>query len=422
MTALASRRRQHTVRAAMAVASSLAVALVLTVVGVVTLASSTLGDEVEANSLPTLRLPFTATAFIGIVDDEGVLRSAAMLALDPDGVGGSVVSVEATADIASNRSTEVISLRSGVATGGVDLFRLDAESISGVSFDVVTLLQPADLERLLAPIGPVEVTLPAPVADGSSGRSWSAGTATLDASEIAAILTASSDGVSSASLSPSRTAVWDGISTAVSGGVESLSDVFLPGELDPQAVPATISSFWRRLIAGSFDHRALRVEPIAEDRVPEGQEATFHDWSETLMVSAHVAPTRVAAPLDAATVRVIVPFGSSDLSGVDLTPVDLAVTAIDRLGLAGLNVVSVSVDDQSEASPPQSTLVWVGDETRVEEGAESFALLLGDVTAAVGDHRVDGVDVIITLGQSFVADIGRDIRPSLVGSVFDPDR
>ena len=422
MTALASRRREHTVRAAAMVAGAVLVALLLTAGGVATLARSTIGAEVDSGSASAPRLPFTATAFIGLIDDDDVLRSAAMLVLDPDGVGGSIVPLEATADIASNRSTEVIPLASGLATGGVDLFRLDAESLTGVSFDLVTVLNASEFADLLAPIGPVEVDLRVDVSDDSTGRSWDAGDGTLTADSMAALLVAHADGVESASLSGVRSAVWDGIAATVGEGLDSLDGVFATGELDPRAVPATIRSFWRRLLAGEVGARALRVEPLAPDRVPAGTEVTFHDWSETLLVSAHVAPTRVAAPLDAATIRLVVPFGPDDLVDAEVSPADVAISAIDRMVLAGLNVVSVSVEDDSGEAPPESSQIWVGDEARVADAADSFALLVGDVTASVGEYRIDGIDVIIVLGRAFIDDLDRDIRPFLEGSVFEADR
>ena len=422
MTALAERRRVHTLRAAVAAGGAIVVATVLTAIGVTTLATSTIGAEVETDALPTLRLPFTATAFLGLVDDEGALRAAAMLALAPDGIGGSVVSVEVTADIASNRSMEVIPLSNGLSTGGVDLLRLDAEGITGTSFDLVTVLKPDEFAALVDPIGEAEADFAVGVRDESTGRTWPSGRNSLQAADIADVLVASAEGVTSASLSSTRTAVWDGLSVAIGGGMQSLDGVFEPGELDPQGVPANIASFWRRLIAGEVNHRALSVEPLAVDRVPAGEEVTFHDWSETLMVVAQIAPARVAAPLDAATLRLVVPFTDDDLNGLGLTIADVAVTALDRFGMAGLNVVSVLTSPPQTLAVPKVTEVWVGEQARVADGAESFALLLGDVTASVGDHRVEAVDVIVTLGDSFLDDIGRDIRPALAESVFDPDR
>ena len=420
MTALAGRRRLFTIRAATVVASSMLLAIVLTVVGVRTLATSTIGAEVPSGGLASLRLPFTSTAFIGIVDDEGTLRSAAMLALDPEGVGGSVVSVDASADIASNRSTDVMPLRDGLAIGGLDVFRLDAESITGATFDLVSVLTVGDLAALLDPIGVVTVDLPVSVSDASSGRSVAAGVSTLDPSDVASVLAAHADGVASSAIAPARAAVWDAVAASIGDGVASLDGVFVREELTPQALPATITSFWRRLIAGPVGHRALKVEPLAADRVPDGVDASFHDWSETLMVSAHIAPTRVAAPLDAATIRIVVPFSESDASMTDRTAADLAVTAVDRAVLAGLNVVSVAtLETGSDSNPPEVTQIWTGDAERVADAAASFAILFGDVSASVGDYSVDGVDVVVILGRSFIDDLDRDIRPSLEDSVFD---
>ncbi|MBL6620556.1 MAG: hypothetical protein ISP34_05235, partial [Ilumatobacteraceae bacterium] len=105
MTALASRRRRDTWLATGLIVGLLTIAGVLTLVGARTLADSTLGREVVVfDDSPTLRLPHTATAFLGVVGDEGHLTTAAVLVLAPDGTGGSIVSFASIADSASNQA------------------------------------------------------------------------------------------------------------------------------------------------------------------------------------------------------------------------------------------------------------------------------------------------------------------------------
>ena len=75
MTALASRRRRDTWLATGLIVGLLTIAGVLTLVGARTLADSTLGREVVVfDDSPTLRLPHTATAFLGVVGDDGCAR------------------------------------------------------------------------------------------------------------------------------------------------------------------------------------------------------------------------------------------------------------------------------------------------------------------------------------------------------------
>ena len=68
---------------------------------------------------------------------------------------------------------------------------------------------------------------------------------------------------------------------------------------------------------------------------------------------------------------------------------------------------------------PDVTRVLVGGADALEDAA-AFALVVGPVETAVVDRRVEGVDVIIELGESFTADLDRAIAEDLVGSLFAP--
>ena len=70
MTASAQLRRRYTQQAAVAVAVSFTLAIILAIVGARTLASSTIGSEAGGDQGETvIALPETTTAFIGVVDD-----------------------------------------------------------------------------------------------------------------------------------------------------------------------------------------------------------------------------------------------------------------------------------------------------------------------------------------------------------------
>ena len=102
MTASAQLRRRYTQQAAVAVAVSFTLSIILAIVGARTLASSTIGSKAGGDQGETvIALPETTTAFIGVVDDDGTLQSAALIVLDPSGVGGAVVPFEAAADISA---------------------------------------------------------------------------------------------------------------------------------------------------------------------------------------------------------------------------------------------------------------------------------------------------------------------------------
>jgi len=133
-----------------------------------------------------------------------------------------------------------------------------------------------------------------------------------------------------------------------------------------------------------------------------------------LLVASHLAPNRVIAPYASAVVRLVVPFADDDLKGTGRSVNDVAVVALRRLSDVGLNVVSVSTginDDVTRAE--ELTEVWTGDESSVTEAAASFSELLGEVVARKGDYVVDGVDVVIILGTSFLSDLDRQLAADL---------
>jgi hypothetical protein len=385
VTALASRRRQATRRAGAAVGVAIAVVIGLSVWGAVTLASSTIGREVDERPV-ALRLPFTATGLLGLVDDDGRLASAVVIVLDPSGVGGSLVSIAPEADVASGRAESSVTLAEGVATGGESMFALDAESLAGIGFDAVLLADEDRLAELLSPVGPVET---------ASGSLTSAGVAgalatPVDGTDPGAHLVADSD-------------LWSAIADAVGDGVPALADAVTVGALEPDSAPVGMGQLTRRLFAGPVAHRMLPIRSMPSSI--GGDPVMGHDWSEMLVVMAQIAPTRVAAPLAASTVRVVSPGG-----------VDMAIEAVDRLGLAGLNVVSV---DASAAALPPVTRILVADAGAVTDAAD-FSAVFGTVETAVADPRIDGVDVIVELGETFLDDLDRPIAQDLVGSLFAP--
>jgi len=131
-------------------------------------------------------------------------------------------------------------------------------------------------------------------------------------------------------------------------------------------------------------------------------------------VASHLAPSRVAAPYPSAVVRLIVPFSDDDLVETGKAASDVAVIAVRRLSDVGLNVVSVSTGPNADAEQaPEVTEVWTGDDSAVTEAASAFSELLGEVVAREGDYEVDGIDIVITLGTSFLADLDREIASDL---------
>ena len=402
MTASAELRQSYTQRAAIAVGLSLIVVVVLGVIGARTLASSTIGSEAGNGDVATaVALPETTTAFIGVVDDEGTLQSAALMVLHPSGVGGAIVPFEASADISAGRAESIIPLRDALDAGDSSLFTLDAESITGLTFDFIEVVTPSELTVMLGVDGTVTLDLPQSVV-ANSGVEWLQGRASVSAQEATELLSVGGSAPFEVG-ADLHSEVWRGLSALAAGSSVS------SGGSDA-VVFASIDEVVSALFAGAVETRTLNLYEV------DGSDRTlaYYDWAETLLVAGHLAPSRVAAPYSSAVVRVIVPFSDDDLVETGKAVSDVAVIAVRRLSDVGLNVVSVSTGPNADAGqPPEVTEVWTGDDSAVADTASAFSELLGEVVAREGDYEVDGIDIVITLGTSFLADLDREIASDL---------
>ncbi len=402
MTASAQLRRRYTQQAAVAVAVSFTLAIILAIVGARTLASSTIGSEAGGDQGETvIALPETTTAFIGVVDDDETLQSAALIVLDPSGVGGAVVPFEAAADISAGRADIVMPLRDALDADDARFFALDAESLTGLTFDVVEIVTASELADLLGGAGSVSLKLP-PSVVSSAGGQWLQGRSSVSIEEATELLAVGGDAPIEFG-ARLHAAVWNGIVNQLSGSADTqLAD----GGVPPRSADEVIAA----LFAGDVETRSLHLYEV------EGSDGAlvFYDWAETLLVASHLAPNRVTAPHASAVVRLLVPFTDDDLEGTERTVSDVAVVAVRRLSDVGLNVVSVSTGVNGDvAQAEEVTEVWTGDESSVTEAAASFSELLGQVVARKGDYVVDGVDVVITLGTSFLSDLDRQLVADL---------
>ena len=402
MTASAELRRLYTQRAGIAVGLSLAIVVVLGVIGARTLASSTIGSEAgNGDVVAAVALPETTTAFIGVVDDEGTLQSAALMVLHPSGLGGAVVPFEAAADISAGRAESIIPLRDAFDAGDSSLFTLDAESITGLTVDFIEVVTPTELSALLGVDGTVTLDLPQSVVV-NSGVEWLQGRSSVTAQEATELLSmgGSAPFEFGADL---HSEVWRGLSVLAAGAVAPAGA--------PDAVAFTsIDDIVSALFTGTVETRTLNLYEVEGS----GGALAYYDWAETLLVACHLAPSRVTAPYSSAVVRVLVPFSDDDLSRTGYVVSDVAVIAVRRLSEVGLNVVSVSTGPNADVEEaPEVTEVWIGDDNAVADAAGAFSELLGEVVARQGDYEVDGVDIVITLGTSFLVDLDREIARDL---------
>ncbi len=426
MTAIRSRRKRSTVLALVAAIAGIGAAAVLGVAGVHTLADSTAGRQVEGQAapVPTQRLPYTPTALVGTVDEDGRLTSSVAIALEPDGTGGSIIAVAASADAGSGTADRLAPIDALLAVDGPVGYLEGVERLTGLSFDVVELVDQTRLAQLITPLGDLPATFPVDLTDASSGDTWTAGELTLTSPGAARAVTAADPTIEDWYLEPARSAVWRAIADRVGAGIGSAEPVAPDEEL---AAPATLDEFLERLFAGPVAFRALGFVVIDDERVGDQLPAELaavsagdavgvvaHDRAELLMVFGSIAPARLGAPLDAPSFRVVSGFTDEDLRELGLNRADVLKQAIDRLLFVKVNIVSVA--DLPAAAVPEQTEMLVADPDVVDGVIETYGDLFGGVEVRAADVVVEGVEIEVRLGRSFLAELRGESGADVAGS------
>ncbi|MDJ0770579.1 MAG: hypothetical protein QNJ12_17430 [Ilumatobacter sp.] len=419
MTASRQRRRTSTWAALTAALVGLVLAAVLVVAGVRTLADSTAGRAADGPTdiTPTRRLPNTVTALVGTADDEGRLTSTVVMALEPDGTGGTIVGFAGSADAQSGNTPELQPINAVLERHGADGFREAATGITGMSFDVIEIVDPQRLAQLITPLGDLSVLVPSTLFDADTGEEWPPGETVMAAPTAARAVTATDPSMPDWFSEPARAAVWRAIAQRVGAGIGTAA----PVESDEQLIaPTSLDEFMARLFAGPVVFRPMTYAVIDDERLAEElvddlvgafgpgsvDAAVAHDRAEVAMVLGAIAPGRLGAPLEGPRFRVLAGYSSGDLStlpGDGVNTGDVLKVAIDRLIFARVNVLSVA--DMREAGVPDVTLVEVADPSVIDAVEEEYSKLLGEVDVRATDVAIDGIDIEVTLGRSFLEEV-----------------
>lgn len=424
MTAVRARRTRSTVIALVAACVGLAAAAVLGVAGVRSLSDSTAGRRAEgqAAALASQRLPFTVTAFVGVADEDGRLTSAAVWVLEPTGIGGKIVSLAGSADSASGTRDTIVPLATALEVGGADEFLAAAERLTGLTFDVVEVLDERRFAQIVGPLGDLPVLFPVDFEDASSGEAWEAGETTLSSPAVARAMAATDPGIADWAFEPARAALWEAIAERVGAGIGSV-----PPVADDRAVPVpgTLDQFADRLFAAPVEHRAIGFRPIDPERVaeqlPPGYADVFgpldavvaHDRAELVILLGAVAPGRLGAPLDAPVFRIVSHFDDAEADAFGMNRTDVLRQAVDRLFFAQANIVSVA--DLPAEPAPEVTQLRVADPTTTGAVREVYEPLFGDVEVLPAEVRIEGVDIEVVLGRSFLDEARGDSAPAVAG-------
>lgn len=434
MTANAERRRRFTiVGAILGLVGVIAVAGV-SAVAVATLRTSQEGRPPEVDAREVVTFPATPNAVIGVVDDLDRLSSLAVLTLDPSGVGGSVVVIPVNVDQTNGTGPVRLPVsRQPYTPGNVDE---EAELISELEPLLTLTIErsyvagPDQLAELMAPFGSVDVELPEQVIDSDTagtGFVVRSGASTLDADTLVEAFTAINATDDSYSHHPIDMALWTALAEASPlTGVEAPLD-----EFDRPLAPTTFVELWERLFAGEVGVRDLGVDDFATRNADNETDADYVIGSrpDSLLVFGAISPGLVSTPNESLSVMLVVGFGDAEVEALGETADGVAVTKasmtrrfIGELIFKQANIVAVDLAE-TPGAVPATTQLFVASEDLADQARATSDRFFGDAEVIVAERLIDGVDVMVVLGENFLVQRAEllDIERAAAEAAEEPD-
>ena len=351
-------------------------------------------------SLPSRAVPMTPTAIFAVTDEENFLTSLTVMALTPQGAGGTVMVIPVGALVGGRPVGKPQRLADVYGSDGVEALQNAVEAMTNSQIDQITVNGVDGTAELLARVGTVNATFSSDVTDTESEISdviAEKGSVNLAPMEMSAVLAARDISGDEAGRYPSIKATWEGISAAVGSGRPGAVPAVVIPDVGAQS-PADMPAFMSALFAGPINIWQIDTERIIDaERNPKDIDVYRYNAGEVVMVMASVAPSAMVAVLPTLTVQVDSPFDDS------------AVTqdSVFRILYMGTNVVLVRV---VASVPPPVTIIKYSDEMD-RAIAEPLTTMLGDVVFEKATERVDGVDIQIVLGDSFVTFMSDGAKP-----------
>jgi hypothetical protein len=413
VTANADRRRRFTIVGAILGLIGVVAVIGVSAVAVATLRTSQEGRAPQTEQREVVSFPETPNAVIGLVDDLDRLSSLAVLTLDPSGIGGSIVVVPVNVDQTNGFGPERRPVsRQPYTPDDVDQ---EAELISELeplltlTIEDSAVAGPDQLADLLEPFGEFKVDLPARVVDSDtpgSGFVARAGESTLDVGTMAAAFTAIDASGDSYGHHPTDVALWTALADASPvAAVEPPLD-----EFDRPVAPASFEELWERLFAGEVGVRDLGIDEFGTRNADNETDADFVIASrpDSLLVFGSISPGLVSTPNESVSMMLVVGFDEEDVAALGETADGTAISKasmtrrfIGELIFKQANIVAVDLAE-TPGAVPKTTQLFVSDPRLEDEVRATSERFFGDAEVIVAERLIDGVDVVVVLGENFL--------------------
>ncbi|MEY3558471.1 MAG: hypothetical protein RL374_1177 [Actinomycetota bacterium] len=355
------------------------------------------GNSIDSRG--TVDIPSSVVELLAVINSRNEVASLALLAVTPEGKGGTIVSIPvgAMADIAKTEQPRRIA--DSYITGGLQALKTDVENLMNITVDFSDDMTATEFSAVLSSVGAQPVVLQQPVSDtgidGTAVVVLEAGSSTVTPKLLAAGLASSETGTPESARLPQVKALWNsiaraGVATPTDEVVGTTSSVV---PLDASVFTST-AAFVNALLLGEIDVWQFSSVLFSDAvRNPNNADLYGLDSGEVLMVMASVVPSALTVTSSNVAVMVDIPFASAVV----------AKEVVIRLAFLGANVVLIR---QTPDLATERTTVYYNDSIAKTE-AEAYPTLLGPLEFAESKDVISGVNLRIVLGNDFVAFLGQ---------------
>ena len=371
---------------------------------------------------PRVELPSTPNALLALTDETGELASVVVLTLSPDGQGGSVVTVPVNADTTAGFGLQRRPLDASFDPADIEGLVASVEDMLSITLQRAEIVDAVGLEAMLPAIDALQLELPNDVIDtqGGGGLISEAGPQTFTVRELVTIL-AAIDADAEVDVSHANdVAVWETL--AQLAPVEVLPEP-VPLDTDGRPIaPDTVGELVERLWQGEVSVRDLLLRELDDVENPTAVDVVLIDRRDSTLVFSQVSPGLMSTPNTGLKARIVANFTDEELTAADglySSSSEVAIELIGRLLFLSGNIVSV---ETAGTGVPPVTIIEVVDERQLDETIAAAETLLGGAEVRVAATVLEGVDVEITLGMSYLEhEVARASNADLsVGEGADP--
>ena len=398
MSTLKQRRRRQTWAAFGAGILVLTLLPVSVVVAWRAIRDSKAAEEVVA--LPSRELPTIPTAILAVTDEQNFLTSLNIIALTPEGAGGTVMILPVGLMVPGQPVAQPKRIADVYGSDGVDALRSAVESVTNSQIDLISVNGVDVTAELIARVGTTTPTYAADVTDTETDETRVVATAGINEFspiQAAQVLAARDVAQVESTRIPNVKATWDAIAASIGAGIIGAIPAAVVPDVGAQT-PVDMPTFMSALFAGPIKLWQFASERVNDaERNPQDIDVYGFNAGELVMVMASVAPSAMVAVFPTLSVQIDSPYA------------DIAVTqdATFRMLYMGTNVILVR---QVTSTPLPVTVIKYSDEMD-RAIAEPLTTMFGEIVFEKATERVEGIDVQVILGDSFVNFLATGAKP-----------